>query len=249
MLRRISYILGCLSLSLGLIVTAQTAQGQQFFVPQMDTLTATAGLQYFGPTAGLEADITRDDVIAAARKWETARPSLNQFWEAIFANAGRNFSGGRGPRYVAPQVAYCASASDQLCEKALSEGPFYSPRNHTIYFSPFVAGEMKLVGQRLGTDGDMAAVNILAHEWGHAMQQILGLSGGATKPQEQQADCFAGGFARYALRQGYIENGDIEEAELGLALVGGVMSDHGSPKERQNAFSRGLENGLGSCRF
>jgi predicted metalloprotease len=108
---------------------------------------------------------------------------------------------------------------------------------------------MKNVGERLGTDGDMAAVNILAHEWGHAMQQVLGISHSATKPHELQADCFAGAFANHAYQQGYIEEGDIEEAQMGMAQVGDARNSHGTPKERLDAFSKGYESGVGVCRY
>ena len=97
----------------------------------------------------------------------------------------------------------------------------YCPQNNTIYFDEvFVAGVAKQIGRELGTDGDMAAVGVIAHEVGHAVAIQLGYASRYTYANEATADCLAGAFARAARADGSLEKGDLEEAYLGMAMAG-----------------------------
>ncbi len=179
MLRRFSLILASVSLGVVLLMTTVLSADR----PQPNPLDSVRGsqpqsqwpqsrvVQRFGvvnPTA--PEGLTRENIIAAATKWDAARPVLDSFWRAEFSR--------RGIPYATPRVLYMIEDMvDTGCGRIKREGPFYCPSDHTIYCDPlFVAEEMRRVGKRLGTDGDMAAIVILAHEWGHAVQRLTGVS-------------------------------------------------------------------------
>lgn len=92
--------------------------------------------------------------------------------------------------------------------------------------------------------GDFAAAMILAHEFGHHIQdELTEISGKAGPPNpgvELIADCFAGIWAYSMSLDGYLEQGDIDEALHALAVIGDSQGSHGTGAERNNAFAIGL---------
>ena len=100
----------------------------------------------------------------------------------------------------------------------------------------------------------------MAHEWGHHIQKLTGLtplSGELiynnpdnwaliTRQKELQADCYAGLFTRYARDRGWIQSGDLNEALEGMLRVGDHHTDsvghHGTPEQRKEWFTRGYNH-------
>ena len=153
-------------------------------------------------------------------------------------------------------------------------GPFYCPGDHKLYLDMSFFNEL---AQRHGAPGDFAQAYVVAHEIGHHVQTLLGVSdqvnaarqrtdqAGSNALQvrmELQADCFAGVWANHANKtQQILEPGDTEEA---LAAAAGVGDDrlqkqargyvvpesftHGSSEQRMRWFSRGMQSGdPGQC--
>src|SRR5581483_8779238 len=84
-------------------------------------------------------------------------------------------------------------------------------------FNPaFFVERMRFAAWHTKTDGDMAFIIILAHEYGHAVQSQLRLSFSSTKERELQADKLAGAFARAARDAGLLDQGDMDEATYTL---------------------------------
>jgi predicted metalloprotease len=143
----------------------------------------------------------------------------------------------------------------------------YCPRDNTIYFDElFVAEQAKTASQALGTDGDMAAVGIVAHEMGHAVAMQLGHVSRDSYENESTADCLAGAFTEYSNRTGTLEDGDLDEAFYAISragdprpeLTGDSRTDswiltrlarraHGTKVQRMENFRRGLDGGAGAC--
>lgn len=149
-------------------------------------------------------------------------------------------------------------------------GPFYLPTNETIYIDPSFFQELK---QKFGARGDFAEAYVVAHEYGHHIQNSLGRlkelhskHGKVSKTDynqhsvrvELQADFLAGVFAHHASRtfNDFLENGDIEEAmrcaeaigddRLQMQSQGRVIKDsftHGTSKQRAYWFNKGYTSG------
>lgn len=187
-------------------------------------------------------------------------------WNALFSERGG---------YREPTLVLFSGAVRSACGFAQSAvGPFYCPRDQKVYIDLSFFNELR---SRFGAPGDFAQAYVIAHEIGHHVQTLLGISGQVEQARrgrsqaaantlqvrmELQADCFAGIWAHHADRaRNVIEEGDIEEA-LGAASAigddrlqrqaqGYVVPDaftHGSSEQRMRWFSRGLESGrLAAC--
>lgn len=158
--------------------------------------------------------------------WDKSMAALNslgEFWSAVFAQYNRSF---RQP-------------ATQPDGRTLAH---YDPNTNTIHFNlQFLILERRKAAANLGTDGDMAYIIVLAHEYGHAVQAHLGLLGRSNR--ELQADLLAGIWAQYAHEQGLLDPGDPEEASNALLRAGG--GDHGTGSQRVAAFNRGYSGGAG----
>ncbi len=146
-------------------------------------------------------------------------------------------------------------------------GPFYCPADEKVYID---LGFYRELRNRFGAPGDFAQAYVLAHEIGHHVQTVLGISQRVTQLQRQnrrqanqlsvalelQADCLAGIWAHSTARRDLLEQGDIEEGMAAAAAVGDdriqqmsgqyVNPDaftHGSSQQRVQWFRRGLETG------
>lgn len=243
MLRRFSFVLASFGIGLAfLIVTASSADRCQPVPLEVARASAVpfAAVQRFAPAipgAPASDNLTREDVLAAASKWNGASTFLDNYWRGQLS--------ARGIPYTSPRVRYMVDdVVETGCGTVERDGPFYCPHDHTIYCDPlFVAAEMKRIGKRLGTDGDMAAIVILAHEWGHAVQRLTGVRNASQEVNELQADWLAGSFARFSYYQGVLEKGDLEEAQMVLADGGDCRDSHGAPAARVNSFLLGFQNG------
>jgi predicted metalloprotease len=140
------------------------------------------------------------------------------------------------------------------------EAALYCPSDDTIYVGEaFASGVLEGIrgdfpGQRAGQGraiGDFGVAYIIAHEYGHNVQNELGfLRAGrrlAAKPFELQADCMAGAWGNSVYRTGKLQPGDVEEALSTAQAVGDFEFEnpqhHGTPDERRAAWLRGYEAG------
>lgn len=149
-----------------------------------------------------------------------------------------------------------------------STGPFYCPADQKLYID---LSFYKELGERFGAPGDFAMAYVIAHEVGHHVQTLLGISQQVQKIQSQvsqteankylvmlelQADYFAGVWANHAKGQGYLEEGDLEEALNAANAIGDdrlqkntqgyVVPDsftHGTSAQRMKWFKLGFQYG------
>jgi predicted metalloprotease len=190
-----------------------------------------------------------------------------QTWGEIFAANGRT--------YEQPQLVLFSGAVESACGFAQAAvGPFYCPVDHKAYIDLSFYEELR---SRFGAPGDFAQAYVIAHEIGHHVQTLLGISernmaarqranpaeaNALSVRQELQADCFAGIWAHSADRsRQLLEAGDIEEGLNAASAIGddrlqrqagGSASPesftHGSSEQRVRWFQRGYESGaVESC--
>jgi len=213
----------------------------------------------FAPRLDPAEPVTLRDIAASNAKVKMAYAALMEMWASHFSAIGATFETPRLLRYRGTVRTSCGVMPQ--------DNAAYCPQRNAIYFDEvFIAGMAKHVGSELGTDGDMAAVGIIAHEVGHAVAIQLGYASRFTYANEAAADCLAGAFARRAREDGSLERGDIEEAFLGMALAGDPAPDalpvsrgdeqrrvrdalmsHGTREQRMQNFRTGLERGPGAC--
>ena len=221
----------------------------------------TAEPAHFAPVAATApiADVTADDVAASNKKVAMAYNALVAMWSDDFAQ--------RGARFAPPGLVAYRGAVRTSCGVMNGNNAAYCSTRNTIYFDDvFVARQARAAGQALGTDGDMAAVGIIAHEMGHAVAMQLGAASPVPYHNEAAADCLAGAFTRHSARDGSLEEGDLDEAFHGLAaaadptpqLTGNRRIDqrivyraalmgHGTREQRLANFTTGYEEGADAC--
>jgi predicted metalloprotease len=183
-------------------------------------------------------------------------------WGALFSQAGG--------RYEEPTLVLFTGAVESACGFAQAAmGPFYCPADRKLYIDLSFYIDLKT---RMGAPGDFAQAYVVAHEVGHHVQNLLGLSGKVHSMRQRlsetdynklsvrlelQADCFAGLWANHADRTRHIlEQGDVEEALNAASMIGDdrlqqqsrgyVTPDsftHGSSEQRVRWFRTGLQTG------
>jgi predicted metalloprotease len=184
-------------------------------------------------------------------------------WGAIFA--------ARGERYQQPKLKLFRRATDSGCGFASSAvGPFYCPPDRKVYLDLAFFDEL---ARRFGAPGDFAQAYVIAHEVGHHVQALTGVSEAVharrarlskaegnrlSVMQELQADCYAGVWAHHAHRANpkLLEEGDVEEGLRAASAIGDdtlqrqaqghVVPDsftHGSSEQRVRWFKHGMATG------
>jgi len=183
-------------------------------------------------------------------------------WSVLFRNSNGSYS--------EPTLVMFTGAVDSACGYAQAAmGPFYCPRDQKLYIDLSFYSDLK---NKLGAPGDFAQAYVIAHEVGHHVQNLIGISDEVYKMrsgmsesegnklsvmQELQADCFAGIWAYHANKaRQIIEEGDIEEALNAATSIGDdrlqkqsrgyVTPDsftHGSSAQRVRWFKRGITSG------
>jgi hypothetical protein len=183
-------------------------------------------------------------------------------WNALFASAGRT--------YEEPVLVLFSGAVESACGFAQAAvGPFYCPADHRVFIDLSFYRDLQ---DRFGAPGDFAQAYVIAHEVGHHVQTLLGISeqtmaarrsasqaeaNALSVRQELQADCFAGIWAHNADRsRQLLETGDIEEGLNAARAIGddrlqrqsqGYIAPesftHGSSEQRARWFKRGYESG------
>ncbi|RZA34271.1 MAG: metalloprotease [Lysobacteraceae bacterium] len=185
--------------------------------------------------------------------------STEDAWAQLFA--------AQGAQYQPARLVLFENATGTACGTGRSAtGPFYCPADRQVYID---LGFFRLMEQRFQVAGEFAQAYVIAHEVGHHVQNLLGISDQVHNAQrnasekqgnamsvrlELQADCFAGIWANQ--RKQVIEPGDVEAAMAAATAIGDdalqrqsqgtVVPDsftHGSSAQRVRWFQRGLETG------
>jgi predicted metalloprotease len=183
-------------------------------------------------------------------------------WQEIFQKSGET--------YQKPKLVLFSGAVRSACGQAQSAmGPFYCPLDQKVYIDLSFYQDLKT---RHNAPGDFAQAYVIAHEVGHHVQTLLGISQQVQKikqqaskvqanqlsvRQELQADCFAGIWAHHADRSRQIlETGDVDEALNAATSIGDdrlqreaqgyIVPEsftHGTSAQRVRWFTRGLDSG------
>lgn len=222
--------------------------------------TVQSGSQSSQPGTQPTAEDLKNDPLADMVSVVVA--DTEDVWTEIFA--------AQGQRYEAPKLVMFSGATRSACGLGQATmGPFYCPADKNAYIDLNFYDQMRT---RFKAPGDFAQAYVIAHEIGHHVQNLLGISGKvhAMKQQasqaegnalsvrlELQADCFAGVWANRADRaRNIIEDGDVDEALNAASAIGddtlqkqsgrGVVPEsftHGTAAQRQQWFRTGLQNG------
>jgi uncharacterized protein len=186
---------------------------------------------------------------------------LEDTWQQILAKEGKD--------YPKPTLVLFSGVTQSGCGNAsASTGPFYCPADQKLYIDLSFYDDLK---ERFGAPGDFAMAYVVAHEVGHHIQYLLGISDKVQRLRsrlseeeynqysvrlELQADFFAGVWAHYEKGKGYLEANDIEEAlnaanaigddRLQKEAQGYVVPEsftHGTSAQRMYWFKKGFDTG------
>ena len=185
---------------------------------------------------------------------------------------GEIFPAEVGRPYREPKLVLFTGSTQSGCGAAQSAmGPFYCPADQKVYLDQSFFDELS---RRFGAPGDFAAAYVIAHEVGHHVQKLLGISDQVSAAQDRsskrganalsvklelQADCLAGVWAHH--NQALLDPGDVEEAMRAATAIGddtlqkaaqGVVVPesftHGSSAQRTKWFMQGMNGGtIASC--
>ena len=249
--------LGCGGLIVVLIGAVVFGVDPGQMVGMMEGTQQPAGIEQQAPTGagGVEACYDNQYATEACN----ALSSLNETWQPLFQQAGVPF---QQPLLTFIQGGGvntgCGAASSSM-------GPFYCPGDQGIYID---VGFYDQLDQQLGAGGDFARYYVIAHEYGHHIQTLTGVSDALRSAQnanpsqanqlqvlmELQADCYAGVWA--GRNRNLIEPGDFEEGMTAASAIGddtlmrraGQQANpesftHGSSQQRMQALRLGLETG------
>ena len=231
-----------------LLVSALTGQNPMDLITTDSTenTTATTGVREDDPAAQFVSVVLKD---------------TEQTWSRIFRE--------RGATYPPPVLVLFTQATPSACGVGQAAmGPFYCPIDRQVYLDLSFFEELST---RFGAPGDFGAAYVVAHEVGHHIQTVTGLSERVSAArqraseregnelsvrQELQADCYAGVWGFYAAQNGLLEPGDAEEGLRAAAAIGDdrlqqqsqgrVVPEsftHGSSEQRVSWLRRGMTNG------
>ncbi len=249
--------IGGKSIGLGTIAIALVAM--YFGVDPSVVLNIAQGLQQQAPVEA--KPIPTDDPMAKFVAKVLA--STEDTWGKIFEASGQ--------QYLAPKLVLFNGQTPTACGSGQAAmGPFYCSGDQKVYIDLAFYNEMKT---RFHAPGDFAQAYVIAHEVGHHIQNITGISGKVQQARqsarseaqsnqysvrlELQADCYAGVWANRADGADRIlEAGDVEEAMTAAAAIGDdalqkqaqgyAVPDsftHGTSAQRTHWFNQGLSTG------
>jgi predicted metalloprotease len=221
--------------------------------------------QLLGPDGPIGGDIPQPGQPANKT---ISQDEQRQFVGAIMGNledAWRRILPQQDPRvrYRDPKLVLFTGQVSSACGYAsAATGPFYCPGDYNLYLDFAFFDELR---REFKAPGDFAQAYVIAHEFGHHIQNLTGIMDRVQRAGqnnrlsvalELQADCYAGVWANFAARQNRLETGDAEEAIRAAAAVGDDMIQkrtqgfvvpdsftHGSSKQRIEWFTRGAQSG------
>ena len=217
------------------------------------------------PSATASPSLPAPDTATAEQKFIAAVfTDAQEEWQSIFQKAGK--------QYHPARLVIFSSAVSTGCGTETSEvGPFYCPADQTVYLDLKFFQDME---QKYGVKGDFSQAYVVAHEVGHHIQLLTGVSSQVHQLSQQhpaqanqlsvrtelQADCYAGVWAHSAYTRDLLEPGDLDEALTAAAAVGddflqkqatgSVQPEnwtHGSSAQRQKWLQTGYDKGAPSA--
>jgi len=246
----------------------------------LGVVAITLASMYFGVNPKLILGLLEGTGVAGSSTTQNSnhRPTpeqqqLAQFTGVVLADTEDAWNGlleEKGIRYEEPKLVLFTDRVSSACGQAeAAMGPFYCPGDHKIYID---LGFYQQLKDNHDAPGDFAQAYVIAHEVGHHVQNLLGISSQVQNAQrslgeaegnklsvrlELQADCFAGIWAHRTEKAKHIlEQGDIEEALNAASAIGddrlqkqarGYASPesftHGSSEQRVKWFKKGLLGG------
>ena len=244
------------------------------------TIVLALVAMYFGVDPG----VVLNQTAVAPSRVEQGRPAApaddaeSRFVRHVLAeteDTWRQIFRANGQQYVDPTLVLFSGATRTACGVGQAAmGPFYCPADQKVYIDLGFYQELK---SRFNAPGDFAQAYVIAHEVGHHVQNLLGISEKVQAARQRagerqanelsvrlelQADCLAGVWAKNAdAARGILEAGDVEEALRAASAIGDdalqkqaqgyVVPDsftHGSSEQRVRWFKRGMESGqLAAC--
>ncbi|HKP32590.1 MAG TPA: neutral zinc metallopeptidase [Chitinophagaceae bacterium] len=192
---------------------------------------------------------------------KTVLADTEDVWSELFRTSGED--------YPEPVLVLFRNATESGCGYAsAATGPFYCPSDSRLYIDLSFYQELQ---SRFQAPGDFAMAYVVAHEVGHHIQHVLGLSDKMARLRQElsqeeynkysvklelQADFYAGVWAHFEKGKGYLEMGDVEEAmnaaeaigddrlqKQGQGYVQPESFTHGTSAQRMYWFKRGYETG------
>jgi predicted metalloprotease len=221
----------------------------------LDVINSTSSESGSVGTSGVSSDDPQAQFVSVVLK------DTEDTWRELFQQ--------HGAAYREPTLVLFTQATQSGCGVGQAAmGPFYCPNDQKVYLDLSFFRELD---QRFGAPGDFAQAYVVAHEVGHHVQTLsgvtervdaLGQRGGARQANavsvrvELQADCYAGVWGRYAAQRGLLEPGDAEEGLKAAAAIGDdrlqqqtqgrVVPEsftHGTSEQRVEWLRRGLDSG------
>ena len=214
------------------------------------------------PTASVEVGSQNTPKDEAYQFMSAVLADTEDTWHPIFKTIGKT--------YKEPKLVLFRDKVRSACGfQSAAVGPFYCPADHQLYID---LSFFDALAKRFGAPGDFAQAYVIAHEVGHHVQALLGISRQVAKKrrtlpteqanilsvrQELQADCYAGIWAHHAKRaRNLLEKGDIEEGLRAASAIGddtlqkearGYVTPetftHGTSKQRVQWFKIGFKTG------
>jgi uncharacterized protein len=251
--------LGGRSIGIGTVIVALVG-GLMFGIDPLTMLSIMSGgggtMQEQGPAPAPPPGDTRAAFVS------TVLADTEDVWTAVMQRNGGS--------YPAPKLVLFRGAVLTSCgQGSAAMGPFYCPDDQRIYID---LNFFDTMANRLGATGDFAQAYVIAHEVGHHVQNLLGISAEVNRTRnhtsrtrenslsvrvELQADCFAGVWTHHSQKsKGWLEQGDVEEALNAAAQIGDdtlqrktesvVVPEsftHGTSEQRVRWFAHGLQTG------
>lgn len=220
-----------------------------------------SGIDQGGAPGGIDQPAGPPATDESTRFMRVILADTEETWAAIFREQGQ--------QYEPTKLVIFSDATQSACGVGQSAmGPFYCPADRYVYLDLTFFDDLD---RRFGAPGDFAQAYVVAHEVGHHIQTLTGVSAridaarrsaseteanALSVRQELQADCYAGVWGHYAARKSMLETDDVEEGLRAAAAIGddrlqkqtrGRVAPesftHGSSAQRVEWFRRGLENG------